>query len=608
MKQRTGRLRTLVATVFAGLVVMAALSPTSGATTTSTAPTVFQTVNGEGAWSVFEQLVSWQNDLATAKSSIDLTYASRGSFFGREDLIDSINSAVTDGSAVDFAVSGIPFTPDELARVKGGNAAFIAAPVQVATLATLVNPPFGGWRTEVTKCNADLLDPNDPSTWPPGITDPQSQCDVTTPYTGPIRIATRNLAAMFLHYSGGESPPISAWNNPGELDAFGLHSTATEQQSIAMSFSPSASPGFAGRSDPDEINYYLQKFVQTAAPDVWEGIKKQPPIKPWEPITERLQQVAGVTRDGAEQQVDQLGLGCSVDGVCGRGDGGVAPAPPSMLRSFHSTYPAKTLDVAWMKNANGDWVAPTPDSINKAVDAGGDSPLYALTNKVAGAYPLVWVDNLYAPAHGLSVSKTESLATLIRYLATTGQAVEATNGEGRLSAPLVAQALAAANQLETSNCVGSDRKLVSSSDPGPLAPPTATAMRSIGNMLHCESVVVIPVTTTTVSSAPTTTATAFPAVGSEGGGNSVIPGVSSVFPGGSSSSPTNVVTPPDSSSSNAEVPTQAQKSGLLTAFKLPLPTPSGGGSSDRLATFLLGAFLYLLLRKPIARVARRFAS
>ena len=65
-----------------------------------------------------------------------------------------------------------------------------------------------------------------------------------------------------------------------------------------------------------------------------------------------------------------------------------------------------------MQNANGDWVAPTADAINKAVDAGGDTPLYALTNKVPGRYPLVWVDHLYAPAHGLSIEKTEGLAML----------------------------------------------------------------------------------------------------------------------------------------------------------------------------------------------------
>ena len=87
-----------------------------------------------------------------------------------------------------------------------------------------------------------------------------------------------------------------------------------------------------------------------------------------------------------------------------------------------------------MQNANGDWVAPTPDSI----DAGGRrpvarAPLFALTNKVPGAYPLVWVDHLYAPAHGLSIEKTEALATVIRYLATAGQDAAQPVGEGRLS-------------------------------------------------------------------------------------------------------------------------------------------------------------------------------
>lgn len=608
MRLRARQLRTLSAAVFAGLLTMAVLSPSSGAAPAST-PSRFETVKGEGAWSVFGQLVPWQNELSTASSYVDLNYTARGSFFGRQDLIKSLGTPETDPNHIDYAISGRPFTAEELRNVKGGSSSFIAAPVQATALAIFVNPPFGGFRTLTTRCIADLLDPNDPSTWPPGITDPQSQCQVVTPLTGPIRIPSRNLAAMFFH-PGAALPGLSTWNNPDELKALGLTSTDAEQQTVALSFHPeTGSPGFAGRSDPDETNYYMQQFVQTAANDVWEVVKNTKPLKPWEPITERVQQVPGVTRDGAEQQVDQLGLGCGVDGSCGGAEGGLAPAPPSILRAFQSTYPSKQLRVAEMQNANGEWVPPTAASITKAVEAGNNAPLFALTNKVAGAYPLVWVDNLYAPAHGLSVSKTESMATLIRYLATTGQDKEAPNGEGRLSAPLVAQALAAANQLVTSNCVGSDRTIASSSDPGRLAPPTAAAMRSIGNMLHC--VATVPPSTTTVAPSSTTSSTTVP-ITSDTLGNTA-----TTFPvgGGSSGTTTNtavtppntVVTGPGPNGSASAIPTRQLKSGLLTAAKLPLPTPAGGGSSDRLATFLLGALLYLLVRKPIGRIGKRIA-
>src|SRR5262249_22219027 len=156
---------------------------------------------------------------------------------------------------------------------------------------------------------------------------------------------------------------------------------------------------------------------------------------------------------GAEQQLAQLAQnGCGVGTGVGCGsniapNGGIAAAPPSGMISFKSAYPSLRLDLPEMENKPGGWGAPTPHSVNKASDASGDVPLYALDHDVAGAYPLVWVDRLYAPAHGLSPQKTEGLAMLIRYIATTGQDNNAKIGEGRLSAPLVAEALAAANNL-----------------------------------------------------------------------------------------------------------------------------------------------------------------
>src|SRR5262249_22722230 len=159
---------------------------------------------------------------------------------------------------------------------------------------------------------------------------------------------------------------------------------------------------------------------------------------------------------------------------------------------------------------------PTPDSITKAVAAGGGKALYALTHDVPDAYPLVWVDRLYAPATGLSIEKTEGMAMLIRYLATSGQAKAAPVGEGQLSPALVTEALTAADSLVTSNCAAAGGEVVKSDDPGPLAPASATAMTKIGPMLHCQ-VPVPPTTTTTTFTTPTTTP--FFGTGNTSGGN-----------------------------------------------------------------------------------------
>jgi hypothetical protein len=595
------RIRIAAAAVFCGAVAVIATSPSSGAAPKPQAPVQFVSLQGEGAWSITSELVSWQNELASANPWINLNYVKHGSFLGREDLIA--------GSA-DFAISGVPFTQQELSHVKGGASAFIEAPVQVATAATyVVPPPLTHFRfiTQLVQC-----DPTDPSTWPPTVTD-GSQCVVEKPLDGPLRITSRNLAAMLLHYPQGGFPPLTAWNNPDELKALGV----TGGFRIETGGNPEWAPIPAGRSDPDEFNYYVQNFAKTGAADVWQGLRASNPNAPWEPISERMGQVAGSTRDGAEQQIALL-LGGNCAASCFGSAGGIAEAPPSMIAQFRQEFPTQPVMFAELQNANGEWVGPTVDAIDKAVNAGGNTPLYALTNKVAGAYPFVWVDHLYAPAHGLSIEKTEGIAMTIRYLATTGQEKERQFGDGQLSPALVAQALDAANQLVRSNCVGNDRTIVQSSDPGPLAPPTATAMKSIGTMLHCEAATPNPTngsTTTTIASAssPTVGTPGFNSASGfdSGGGSSFGPGGSSGTGSSSNLSGASAQGGSGPGGSSARGPTGSSGTGrnaLLTASKLPLDLPAGATGTDRLAAFLLGAGLYLIVRKPLGRLLPRIAT
>ncbi len=605
-------LRSLAAAAICGSVALVAV-PSHSSAGALTLPTTFVSLSGEGAWSMTGELVPWQNELGTASSAINLNYTPNGTLLGRQDLALK---------QTDFAITGVPWQPGELNNVKGGASAFISAPVQVSTLVNYVEPPYqnGGarFRTFVQICN-----PDDPTTWPAGVTHPQ-QCFVRNDYTGPVRIPNENLAAMYMQQPGSGEIPLYSWNSPGVLSAFGLNPD-TDAITDADAVFPSLGPGTAIRSDADEDTYYLQQYVQSGAPDVWNDVKTtSPPTVSWDPITERyaLQPSRTSSRNGAEQEIELLASGgCGVDGnACGSSNaptGGVTAAPPSALLRFKSTFPGAPITEAQTQNANGDWVAPTPDSIDKAVDAGGETPLYALTNKVAGAYPLVWVDRLYAPAHGLSIAKTEGLAMLIRYLATSGQSKEAAVGDGQLSPDLVNQALQAANSLVTSNCTGSDRHIVSSSDPGPLAPASATAMKSIGTMLHCEPVAAATTTTTTFSSAGNPSSDNFGGGGSfsSSAGSSSFSSASSTgaSTSGFSSSDTGSSSSGGSTASGGGGSTSSSPSGgsgnaLLVASQLPLPQPGGASGTDRLATFLLGVFLYLLFRKPIARLFHRIAA
>ena len=542
------------------MLVATATSFAGSPTPVSAAPAPL-TIKGEGSWGSYREMLTWQNALGAASQPVDMSYSAHGSLLGR--------AAVLSGEA-DFAISGVPYSPAELAPA-GGAGAVIDAPIQVSTMGMLLEAPFpDGFVSLKLVC-----DPDDPT-----VTDPEA-CFQRTPYTGPIRVPHQNLAAMMLKYPGPGVTPLGSWNHPKVLQALGVPSLTTP---------PLAGPAPVMRSDPDELTYYLQQYVKTAAPSVWAGIRAADARVQWEPITERMPRQVGSSRDGVEQQAQQLVLG-GADPASGTISnftaGAFAPVPPSALGGVLQTFPKAKLRFVELQNANGEWVAPTPASINAAVNAGGATPFFALTNKVPGAYPLVWIDHLYAPAHGLSVEKTEALATAIRYIATAGQNAGATVGEGRLSAPLTQVALAAANQLVVSNCTGTDRSTFQSADPGKYA-PDVPEMKAIGTMTHCQN--------GGAPAAPTTT----------------FDGSSTSFD--SASSPTS-----NSSSSATAAPASdtsvvvAKKethrgAAALAASRLPLPVPGAGSGVDRLATLLLGAGLYLLLRKPVGRLLRRTPS
>jgi hypothetical protein len=526
------------------------------------APASRLALKGGGSWGAYRELRQWQDELSESKSPVDLGYTPHGTFLGRKDFIDG---------KLDFVLSAVPFTAEELTSIPGGAAGLIAAPIQVSSLAFVVQTPVpDGFTSSKLIC-----DPDDPD-----VPDPTA-CLVKKPFTGPLKIPTANLAAMSLRYQGPGQPPLTSWSHPAVLQAVGVPN---------WTMPPLAGPSPVLRSDQDEANFFLQQWAATAAPAVWKGLKESETRIVWEPISERLPRQAGASRDGVEQQSQMLTLGGGDPGsgtINGFSSGVFAPIPASSLGFLRQAFPKAELQYIHVQNANGDWVTPTPDSINIAVTAGGAAPLYATTNKVPGAYPLVWVDHFYAPAKGLSIQKTEATAAVMRYLATAGQDAAAPVGEGRLSLPLVAAALEAANQLVRSNCEGNDRHVVESTDPGPFAPDLA-AVKTIGTMAHCEP---------GAPPAPSTSGGSSGSSGSSGG---------SSFASTSTASTSSVATADVGAAGEASSATK--KGGavaVLSASKLPLPMPPISGGVDRFATLLVGAAGFLLLRKPVRKMLRR---
>jgi hypothetical protein len=594
-------LRVLLAALVVGVATSAATSAIWSDNTPSCSATPL-TINGVGSWAPYRQLVPWQNALICAASPIDLQYVNHGTVLGRSDFLA--------GNA-DFVLSGRPFTDDELSAAKLTSSDVIAAPVEVASMGMMIGLPFEFNLTSQTQ----ICNPDDPDTWPPDVTD-GIQCLVRTPYPGDanpafkgdLPIPANNLAAMLFHFPGRCPPPktgspvgvrpLNGWYCYPVLEQFGLPDTTTWFGYPNLA----ANPTPVLRSDADEMNYYMLQYIAQEAPSTWQAIKDSTPGINWDPITERIPHVVGVaSQDGAGNQAQQLGI-AGVDPLSGGGvatfAGTIAPVPAS---SMGDVAPVSGVPLTWAEvqiQHASQWVAPTPASIDADVDAaaaaGKDPFLYSANNDVANAYPLVWIDNLYVRSTGLSIDKTEALATLIRYLATDGQANAASVGEGRLPTPLVNQALAAADQVVQSNCTKAGGQVVKSTDPGPDA-PSGPGMKAIGTMQHC---VAPPSTPSTTPSSSSSNFSSNNFASSSPVGSSSFSTLNPAFlPSGPTAASGATSTPSEEGKKNSTI------SAALTVSKLPLPEPSTTGqTNDALATALVGAAGFLLLRVPARRL------
>ena len=197
------------------------------------------------------------------------------------------------------------------------------------------------------------------------------------------------------------------------------------------------------RNDGDSVNLYLDRYLATTATEsrraVLSGI---PGVDPEAPPSEIWPNSITPTRQGQDDVAAQISEGLD-PGASSKSEGGsVGGASVSAVRSafeLNATRPAAEqtgLFRVELRNAAGEWVAPTTDSITAAVAAAAGGAIGGSTDPVPGAYPLTWVNRLYAPATGLKPDEANSVATIIRVQVTVGQGDVATLlGDGRLPRP-----------------------------------------------------------------------------------------------------------------------------------------------------------------------------
>lgn len=539
-------------------------------------------LTGSGAWSVNNQMAVWRSLMYLGSDSVDLSYIAKGDRDGRQIFAR--------GDA-DFVVTGRPLTAEDNAELAARKVKVVSAPIAVASMAFLLSGPY----------------PKGLEVYTP---DPDPELNGTrVRYEGDLKLPNTTLANIFL-----DRAIINNWYDPAFVAA---NRDAVPAGSV---FAPVINPTIpVVRSDPSATNYYLQEFARQLAPE--EFLQKVAESKLTNfVVSENWPFLSTASRAGSVTTANLVAGGQNPkEGVVPYG-GVITATPASEAINQAADFPDTQLFVPAIQNGAGEWVFPNTDSLSKAIDATDEKAvLPALTTNVPGAYPLAWVNRLYAPTSGLSIRTTNAIATLIRVAAVSNSATAKATGEGALPDRMVRESLAAADAIVAGNCTGSGRTIVSAKDGGPNWP------KKLPVVAAAVPVCVGPASAATTTSTPSLPTTEVPVT--VGGTNQISPDYSDV--GGYSSVDSSSVdsfagdyagpvgdADVDLPSLGVDVPGAVgtgaapgttKTAAALVSAELPMALPDDGrGRLDRLTTMLLGGLLLVgargLARRP--RVAR----
>ena len=440
------------------------------------------------------------NAMYDAPANPVLSNSRLGSGLARQRIVEALADGKLTSAEERFIISGSPFTDAETAALTKANATLMRAPVHAAHNAILASTIPTTYRI------IDPLDPLGTEGGPPLVLDgPHPSVSASM-----MKMPWPALGSHFFEQFPGES-----WVNPAVLTLWGLTLNATDKRWYAGTddlFFGAVNrdvPLFAARYEPSASNLYLLTALSKTAPDEWKKFAA-------------LKKVAGPSENfvgGSPFTIRARGVGNLLQYLVNPPDGKagtMGPAPLWAVSQLRETYPdfSNTLWVSELQNGAKEWVAPTSDSVTKAIAAGGDTPLYALDHAVPGAYPLAWVDSIYLPATGLSIDEVNAVSAFIRFLATDGQDIVKADSDGVISGDLLTKALAAANAAVTSNCDAAKgvARLEADSPYYPLA-AVAPKLHALPPQTVCATPVdpstttTTTITTTTVAATTTTQAT-----------------------------------------------------------------------------------------------------
>jgi hypothetical protein len=417
----------------------------------------------------------WEPAMRTATATpvaVDNTIAI-GDSFARQSLYKGLR---------DFVVTGGPLPAEEVAALPAGSD-YISLPISTASLVVVMRQPafiggnaVGGWFTE-TK----------------GPVDEEGNFDlVLADYTGPLRMQASLLLDMV------------------QIGVEALRDRRFVRDNSVDLASGGATTWLVARSDPGSLNVALQNYFAVMEPARWAAMVRQYNLEPgYAGEMFAVSEASSRSLDGS-MMATLSALRTPRDGTASAGTVGITTL--ARLKSAQERFPAAGFRAVTIKNAAGNWVTPTQQSVAAGISGGlkvdtsgtvSFTDYAALVNaSLQDAYPLTWLNYLHAPAKGLSIEKTNALASFIRYAVTDGQQAHDVAGDPRLPAPLVQVALRQADALVESNCSGSGRVVTTRSDAGPHAP--GGKLTGVAQVKWCAAA---PPPTTTTAPSTTTVAT-----------------------------------------------------------------------------------------------------
>jgi len=370
----------------------------------------------------------------------------------------------------DMVVSGVPFTAEESAQLAKSGREVVQAPLNAVGLGLM------GFVAPLT-------------TFPVGCEEADNCVENIKLYDGPIRF-TPSVVASWLFEQG------SAWRSPEFRDTLNLGANEFFQPPIYP-------PRPLVRTDPDSSNMYLEDYVARTQPEVRrKALTGFPGASPDQPVTETWPFSTTSSRLGMDNAVSQVREGLDPSSTVLSFGGTITAGSVALVKeSFELNLERPKgeripLFRVQLRNAAGEWVLPTTKSISVAVAAGEGIPnTGAVGSAVPGAYPITWVNSLYAPTKGLGPAKANAIAALIRWQVSVGQKATELEGQGdgQLTPKMIERSLAAADSVVRSNCAQVKGVVAESTDAGGTAPPGG--FPGLGKVSFCKNAT-LPVPTT----------------------------------------------------------------------------------------------------------------